>query len=173
VPPFKPPLLAPRAVSDIAEPGSGRVHITIADGVVPASLEPIAAVAAACLERFGGMRHGQVSIYLCGDVEIQSLNRQFRGIDEPTDVLSFALETDESEALGALVPLGDVVISYERAVAQAQRFGHDPQRELGWLTVHGTLQLLGYVHDDPASEARMRAAEEEILSGRGLARPSS
>lgn len=104
---------------------------------------------------------------------IHDLNRDHRGIDRPTDVLSFSqLEGEELAPLpgGQPVPLGDIVISLERCAAQALEFGHSFGRELGFLVAHGMLHLLGYDHQTPEEEAAMVAQTEEILGGLGLSR---
>ena len=94
-------------------------------------------------------------------------------IDRPTDVLSFALADGTDEfALPPGVPreLGDVVVSYPRAVAQAEEYGHSVERELAYLVVHGVLHILGHDHELPAEQAAMRAREEAALALVGLAR---
>ncbi len=131
-----------------------------------------------------GWSDAEVSIVLTTDEEIRELNRTYRGIDSPTDVLSFPLlEPDaagepidpERGAHGAPAPgepvaLGDIVISLPRAVAQAEEYGHGLRRELAFLTVHGTLHLLGYDHVTPEMEKAMRAREEEVLASLDLRR---
>lgn len=101
------------------------------------------------------------------DREIQSLNREYRGRDVPTDVLSFPLidrdDLDKQVPTEIEVLLGDIIISAERADEQAKEYGHSFQRELAYLTVHGILHLLGYDHSSPQEEKVMRAKEEEIL----------
>jgi probable rRNA maturation factor len=84
------------------------------------------------------------------------LNKEFRGIDGTTDVLAF--------------DAGDIVISLDRAKAQAFEYGHSLERELCFLVVHGALHLLGYGHDCPESESVMTAKQKEILKGLGLER---
>ncbi|MBC7105307.1 MAG: rRNA maturation RNase YbeY, partial [Firmicutes bacterium] len=103
---------------------------------------------------------------------IRRLNREFRGVDEPTDVLSFPMhERDPGAANGeAQLLLGDVVISLERAYRQALAYGHSLHREVAYLTVHGLLHLLGYDHDSPDSRQSMRAREEEVLAKLNLGR---
>jgi probable rRNA maturation factor len=103
---------------------------------------------------------------------LRSLNHEYRGIDAPTDVLSFA-----EEAAGFVLPpgmprpLGELVISYERVRAQAADYGHTPDRELAFLTVHGTLHLLGYDHErGAADDAAMRARQRLIMAQLGLGR---
>jgi len=115
----------------------------------------------------------QLSVTLVDDQAIQELNRDHRGIDEPTDVLSFSqLEGEELSALpeGEPVLLGDLVLSLERCVAQAAEYGHSLERELGFLVAHGVLHLIGFDHQTPADEAVMMAKTEEILGGLGLYR---
>ena len=108
---------------------------------------------------------------------VKKLNLAFRKKDAPTDVLSFPLgengEYDVNPETG-LKMLGDVVISVERAVEQANEFGHTLNRELAYLTVHSMLHLLGYDHVNGGLEAlRMREHEEAILGGLGLSRDES
>jgi probable rRNA maturation factor len=92
------------------------------------------------------------------DVEVHALNRQYRGKDKPTDVLSFPLADELQPSL-----LGDVVISVETAARQARRRGHSLREELQTLLIHGVLHLLGYDHEVSRSEAiRMRRKEREV-----------
>jgi probable rRNA maturation factor len=118
---------------------------------------------------------GQVilTITLVDDDEIQEINRDHRGIDRPTDVLSFPL-VDGSDGFalppGAPSDLGDVVVSYPRAVAQASEYGHSVERELAYLVVHGLLHILGHDHEMPDEQAIMRAREEAALAVVGLTR---
>lgn len=117
--------------------------------------------------------NAEVSVTLVDDQEIQALNREHRGIDQPTDVLSFSqLEGEELAGLpvGEPVLLGDLVISLERCVDQADEYGHSVERELGFLVAHGMLHLLGFDHQSPAEEAVMMGRTEEILGGLGLTR---
>ncbi|HEY8486413.1 MAG TPA: rRNA maturation RNase YbeY [Limnochordales bacterium] len=116
-------------------------------------------------------RSVEVSVALVDDVAIADLNRRFRGKEGPTDVLSFPLlEPGEPQPDGGPQWLGEVIISVPRALEQAQRFGHSPQRELAYLAVHGCLHLLGYDHHDPVSRRRMREREEAALAACGLTR---
>ena len=125
----------------------------------------------------------EVDVLLTDDEGIRAVNREQRGVDRPTDVLSFPmfeLSPGRAPALGeeveadpdtGLVPLGDMVISVERAKAQGEEYGHGRERELAYLAVHSVLHLLGYDHlDEGPEKARMRAREEEILGGLGIVR---
>lgn len=115
----------------------------------------------------------EVDVLLTNDARIHELNREQRGIDQPTDVLSFPAfdlrpgalpEPADADPGSGLVPLGDMVVSLERAAAQAKEYGHSNRRELAYLTVHSVLHLLGYDHlDEGPQKAQMRAKEEEIL----------
>jgi len=116
----------------------------------------------------------EVSISFVNDEEIQDLNKEYRGIDNATDVLSFPMmefededeniETGEAfEYIEEELPLGDIVISMDRAKAQAEEYGHSFERELAFLLVHGMLHLLGYDHDEEKDEKVMLKAQEEIL----------
>ena len=116
----------------------------------------------------------EVEVTFVDDNEIHELNREFRNIDRSTDVLSFPLGEngvyDTNPATGAKM-LGDVVISLEHAVAQAEEYGHTLQREVAFLTVHSMLHLLGYDHVNGGIEAEtMREKEEEVLVKMGLSR---
>lgn len=126
-------------------------------------------------EQFQGS--AEVSVKFVNDEEIQNLNKTFRNIDRSTDVLSFPLGEngvyDVNPATGAKM-LGDIVISMEHAVDQADRYGHSLQREIGFLTVHSMLHLLGYDHESGGIESvRMREKEETVLTQLGLKRNSS
>ena len=111
-----------------------------------------------------------ITLVVTDDEEIQAINAAQRGIDQPTDVLSFPLEGPDDVASGFVTPpgeprrLGDIVISFPRAEAQAGDYGHSLRRELAYLTVHGTLHLLGYDHEDEAEREVMRAREEAALA---------
>lgn len=113
----------------------------------------------------------EVGLTITDDAEIQTLNAQYRGLDCPTDVLSFPLENVESPLetpfiLPADMPrqLGDIVISLPRAREQAAEYGHSLERELAYLTAHGTLHLLGYDHNNEVERHVMRAKEEAALA---------
>lgn len=111
-----------------------------------------------------------LAVLLTDDEEVRSLNRQFLGIDEPTDVLAFPDEEDEEFVSGYEGPphLGDIAISLPTAVRQAEEAGHALDREVAHLLVHGVLHLLGYDHvTGPDDEARMRGREERYLGDLG------
>ena len=118
----------------------------------------------------------EINVLVTDDKGIQIINRESRDLDKPTDVLSFPMfqltpgdpPTDwleyEDPATG-MVPLGDMCISLQRAVAQAQEFGHSTRREVGYLTIHSMLHLLGYDHlDEGEMKKQMRSREEAIAA---------
>ena len=111
--------------------------------------------------------NSEVDITIVTDEEIHVLNRDYRGVDRATDVLSFALDEgdDEPEILGAEAEhlLGDIIISAEKANEQAEEFGHGLNREIVYLAVHGMLHLVGYDHMVEDEKIVMRRREEEIL----------
>jgi probable rRNA maturation factor len=161
---------------------------------------------------------GEVALSFVDDKEIHRLNKEYRGIDNPTDVLSFAMQEmgedeleiiyeeddfideDEPEETGSLdedqsqasedaveegleqleeedgleaiyeEPLGDIIISVPRAIAQSEDYGHSIDRELGFLFIHGFLHLIGYDHDSEDAEKEMFAKQEQILLQAGLVR---
>jgi probable rRNA maturation factor len=127
----------------------------------------------------------ELSILITDDATLHTLNRDYRGVDAPTDVLSFASFIDdegqgegESGAQAAFVTpegmacyLGDIAISYERVLAQAKEYGHSAERELAYLTAHGVLHLLGYDHERGLEDAAaMREREEAAMQALGLTR---
>ncbi|ATO50725.1 MULTISPECIES: rRNA maturation RNase YbeY [Brevibacillus] len=123
---------------------------------------------------------GEVVITLVNNERIHELNRDYRGVDRPTDVLSFALNeegegdmeifVEESEFDDYPNMLGDIIISIPRTKEQAQDYGHSFERELGFLAVHGFLHLIGYDHGTPEEEKEMFTRQENILQEVGLTR---
>lgn len=114
----------------------------------------------------------EASVLVTGDREIQDLNRTYRGVDRPTDVLSFALTEGEEWSVppGLPRPLGDVIVSYPYAVRQAGELDHSIDMELAWLVIHGTLQLLGYHHATEDEAEHMENIETQALRALGFRR---
>ena len=118
----------------------------------------------------------EINVLVTNDKGIRAINQASRGIDKPTDVLSFPMFELEPgnppedwdayiDPETEMCPLGDMAISLERAVAQAKEFGHSTRREVGYLTIHSMLHLLGYDHmDEGPMKAQMRSREEAIAS---------
>lgn len=164
-------------------PPAGPEHRIILEAEVeaPDTVEPLLRrVISAALEAEGMDLPCEINVLLTDDEGIHQVNLDMRGVDRPTDVLSFPMfdlspgekpgEEHEDPDTG-LVPLGDMIISVERARAQAQEFGHSFDRECAYLTAHSMLHLLGYDHErEEADRCLMRALEEEIMQGLGLLR---
>ena len=121
------------------------------------------------MENFQGA--AEVSVTFANNEQIHELNKMHRNVDAPTDVLSFPMgedgKYDLDPATNAKI-LGDIVISMEKAVEQAERFGHTLQREVGYLTAHSMLHLLGYDHEEPLEKVHMREKEELVMTQLGL-----
>ncbi len=126
------------------------------------------------LEEFSDL--AEISVTFTDNEGIRELNRQYRNIDAPTDVLSFPMGEngvyDTNLETGAKI-LGDVVISLEKAAEQADAFGHSFQREVAYLTAHSVLHLLGYDHIEKLEKVRMREKEELVMNQLGLPASSS
>ncbi len=127
---------------------------------------------AAALTAEAFRRPAEVSVTLTDNASIHALNKAYRGVDRPTDVLSFPLSEDgEYDTDGEAALLGDIVISLEKTEEQAAEYGHSFERELAFLTVHSMLHLLGYDHETSREEEKeMFRRQEEILISLGLGR---
>lgn len=112
------------------------------------------------------------NIIIVDNEEIHRINKEYRGIDRPTDVISFALEDEKdmmlSEEVGRI--LGDIYISIDKCRSQAEEYGHSFLRELAFLSVHGFLHLQGYDHMEPEDEKVMFKLQDEILDSYGIKR---
>lgn len=111
----------------------------------------------------------EVSIVLTDSEAVQRLNRDYRGVDEPTDVIAFYMQPQREDTSSFVLPpngitrLGEIIISYPQAVEQAGEQGHSVDKELALLIIHGILHLLGYNHEQPEEEKQMREREQELL----------
>ncbi len=151
---------------------------SIADVFREACLPEYSCVEASCSET--GAKGVEVCITFTDDAGIQKYNSEHRGIDRPTDVLSFpAIGFDRGKGSAEffdidpetnMVFLGDVVISVPRAREQAEKFGHSFKREISFLSAHSFLHLLGYDHEKPKDEKEMNRLQEKILSDLGIVR---
>jgi probable rRNA maturation factor len=125
-----------------------------------------------CLSIENAPPNAEISLVLTGQERIQELNRDYRGKDKPTDVLSFSMaeQKQEEEETGFIAPpdglvhLGEVIISFPQALIQAGEHNHAVSREMAVLVVHGVLHILGYDHEKPEMEPAMQAREKEILA---------
>ena len=148
---------------------------------IPDGLEDrLNAAILAALDTEGVAVSCEIDLLITDDAGIRQINLEQRGIDRATDVLSFPMfeltpgehpDAADADPETGLVPLGDVVISLERAEAQAVEYGHPLAREVSYLAVHSVLHLLGYDHmDEGEMKAQMRAREEKVLTGLRLTR---
>lgn len=148
--------------SSISEPERGPLTFLLARGISKA------------IEVAFGPEDAEVSLTLTDDARIWELNRTYRGVDQPTDVLSFALQEQDEEEPDIIGfednALGDIVISVERAREQAAEYGHSLEREIVYLAVHGTLHLLGFDHETEAKKGKMRQQEEAVMALLALSR---
>ena len=132
----------------------------------PEEIEANVRAAAEMVGQLYGVENGEVSVTLTNNEYIHTLNKEYRGIDRPTDVLSFALnESEEPEMVDgpAVNVLGDLIISVERAEEQATDYGHSLRREVAFLTVHGMLHLLGYDHMEDEEREEMEAEQRFVM----------
>ncbi len=111
-----------------------------------------------------------VSITIVDNERIHEINREYRGIDRPTDVISFAFMDEDINPENGLTNLGEIYISIEKARVQAKEYGHSFERELCFLLVHGLLHLLGYDHMEKEEEKVMFSLQDEILESLGITR---
>lgn len=156
------------------------IELNIEEGlegrVAAAGLDPALAerAVAAVLRAEATPAPAEVGLLLADDARLRQLNLAYRGLDEPTDVLSFADDGPDTPFVGqpdAPRYLGDIAISLDRVLAQAAEYGHGPARELAYLAAHGALHLLGYDHErGPDEAAAMRAREETAMAALGLER---
>lgn len=126
-------------------------------------------------EREGVQDQAEVSVTIVSNDDIHQINKEYRGKDAPTDVISFALEEEgegEIEIVGAEMPpvLGDIIISADRTREQAEEYNHSLKESLGFLAVHGFLHLLGYDHMTKEEEEEMFTKQKELLDAYGLKR---
>lgn len=117
-----------------------------------------------------GLSNQEMSIIFVDNIQIQKINRDYRDKDQVTDVISFALNDDDTAFAWEKNDLGDIYISLERAKEQSIDYGHSFEREVCYLAVHGLLHLLGYDHINKEDKEKMREKEEEIMAEVGLMR---
>ena len=115
------------------------------------------------------IKNAECNVIFVDSKMIHDLNRTYRGVDRVTDVISFALEDEESRDIEVRL-LGDIYICYEKAVEQAQEYGHSLRREILFLAVHGLYHLLGYDHRNQEEERVMFQKQEEVLEVYGVVR---
>lgn len=106
----------------------------------------------------------EVSVSFVGDDEIHELNRDYRGVDRTTDVLSFPMDDEFTNMLG------DIVININKVIEQAKEYGHSEKREISYLTVHSTLHLMGFDHEEEEDKKEMRAVEDRVMENLEISR---
>ena len=139
----------------------------------PTEIEENVRAAAEKVGELYGVENGEVSVTLTNNDYIHQLNRKYRQIDRPTDVLSFALnESEEPDIENGpdINVLGDIILSVERAEEQAADYGHSLRREIAFLTVHGMLHLLGYDHMEEADRLEMEKEQRYVMEQLGISR---
>lgn len=143
------------------------IHLQVAESNFEPLLSDLSFLERAASEalRQSGTGPADLTIVISDDAQLQELNRQFLGIDAPTDVLSFP--ADDTDPDSGERYIGDILISYPRAAAQAASAGHAVQDELQLLVVHGVLHLLGYDHAVPAEKTRMWEIQAQVLDSLG------
>lgn len=145
-----------------------------AEIATPAAIELVKKVLTYVAEQEGIEKDAELSISFVSDEEIQEINRTYRGKDQPTDVISFAMQEQgegEIQIVGEeFVILGDIIISMDRTKEQADEYGHSFERELAFLATHGLLHLIGYDHMTEEDEKEMFAKQEMYLQAVGLPR---
>lgn len=122
----------------------------------------------------------EMSVTLMDNEHIHEINKKYRGVDKPTDVISFAIEEDDPDEVPIILPedeefdipknIGDIMVSMDKVKEQAEYLGHSEDRELGFLVVHGFLHLNGYDHMKEEDEKEMFGLQQEILDSYGLTR---
>ncbi|WP_172369285.1 rRNA maturation RNase YbeY [Sporosarcina jiandibaonis] len=146
------------------------------DSIKPEIQQLVTSILRHAAKEEGISEKAEVSVTFMSDEEIKKVNAEYRDIDQPTDVISFALEEmSEGEVAiigqtGIPVALGDIIISVDTAKRQAEEYGHDLNREIGFLALHGFLHLLGYDHLTKEDEVKMFGRQKEILHSYGLER---
>ena len=139
----------------------------------PTEIEENVRAAAEKVGELYGVENGEVSVTLTNNDYLHQLNRKYRQIDRPTDVLSFALnESEEPDIENGpdINVLGDIILSVERAEEQAADYGHSLRREIAFLTVHGMLHLLGYDHMEEADRLEMEKEQRYVMEQLGISR---
>ncbi|NLN06144.1 MAG: rRNA maturation RNase YbeY [Firmicutes bacterium] len=138
--------------------------------LAPEVLAAMEKIAEAALNEHGLPPEAEISLTVCDNAAIREINKKWRQVDAPTDVLSFPLWEKGKAVPAGQVLLGDIVISLEKAAVQAEEYGHSLEREILYLFTHGVLHLLGYDHMNEADRRKMRAAEEKLLQAVGAKR---
>lgn len=118
------------------------------------------------------LKNVMFNVIIIDNESIHKINKEYRNIDRPTDVISFALEDDKQINIPEIRVLGDIYISYDKVIEQAKEYGHSEKRELCFLGIHGLLHLLGYDHMTEEDEIKMFKLQKELLEEYGIKKES-
>ena len=118
------------------------------------------------------LKNVMFNVIIIDNDSIHKINKEYRGIDRPTDVITFALEDDKKIDTPEVRILGDIYISYDKVISQAKEYGHSTKRELCFLGVHGLLHLLGYDYMNKKDEEKMFSLQKELLDSYGIKKES-
>lgn len=124
-----------------------------------------------CLDRLS-LKNVLFNVIIINNDSIHKINKEYRGIDRPTDVITFALEDNKQINMPEVRVLGDIYISYDKVISQAKEYNHSIKREICFLAVHGLLHLLGYDHMKKEDEIKMFSLQKELLEGYGIKKES-
>ncbi len=120
-----------------------------------------------CIEKLK-LKNVMFNVIIIDNKKIHEINKKYRMIDRPTDVISFALEDNKENFISKIRMLGDIYISYEKVISQALDYNHSQDRELCFLAIHGLLHLLGYDHMNKEDEIKMFELQKELLNSYGI-----
>ena len=120
-----------------------------------------------CLNKLS-LKNLLFNVIIIGNDDIKKINKEYRNIDNPTDVISFALEDNKQIDIPDVRVLGDIYISYDKVISQAKEYGHSEKREICFLAIHGLLHLLGYDHMTKEDEEKMFSLQKELLESYGI-----
>lgn len=124
-----------------------------------------------CLDRLS-LKNVLFNVIIINNDNIHVINKEYRGIDRPTDVITFALEDSGQIDIPDVRILGDIYISYDKVISQAKEYNHSIKREICFLAVHGLLHLLGYDHIKKEDEMKMFSLQKELLEDYGIKKES-
>ena len=124
-----------------------------------------------CIEKLK-LKNVMFNVIIIDNKKIHEINKKYRMIDRPTDVISFALEDNKENFISKIRMLGDIYISYEKVISQALDYNHSQERELCFLAIHGLLHLLGYDHMNKEDEIKMFELQKELLNSYGIKKES-
>lgn len=120
-----------------------------------------------CLDKLC-LKNVLFNVIIVNNEDIHKINKEYRNVDRPTDVISFALEDNKDVDVPGLRVLGDIYISYDKVIEQALEYGHSKKREICFLSIHGLLHLLGYNHEKLDDEKKMFSLQKELLEEYGI-----